>query len=157
MVPLGETHTEKVKVRFWMHFQRRAKRGPTLLELELLDTGLIGGDGGTLDTNTILLDGLSRVNGDLVVGLVTVFKTLGRGQPVLFLTHPGGGSYQVVVLQVDVKVGQDHLQSPDALVNYNYTLQPRGQEAPRLTFSLISFQMMRVIYNADDSGQHMLG
>ena len=91
MVPLGETHTEKVKVRFWMHFQRRAKRGPTLLELELLDTGLIGGDGGTLDTNTILLDGLSRVNGDLVVGLVTVFKTLGRGQPVLFLTHPPGG------------------------------------------------------------------
>lgn len=48
----------------------------TLLQLELLNTGLIGGDGGTLDTDTVLLDGLSGVNGDLVIGLVTVLKTL---------------------------------------------------------------------------------
>ncbi|GAA5230914.1 hypothetical protein GCM10025794_35390 [Massilia kyonggiensis] len=50
----------------------------TLLQLEFLDTGFIGGDGGALDTNTILLDGLSSLNGDLVIGLVTVFNTLER-------------------------------------------------------------------------------
>jgi len=51
-------------------------RGLTLLQLELLDTGLIGGDGGALDTNTILLDSLGGINGDLVIGLVTVLETL---------------------------------------------------------------------------------
>lgn len=61
----------------------------TLLQLELLDTGLIGSNGGTLDTNAIFLDGLGRVNCDLVFGLVTVFDT------------------QVVVLEVNVEV-TDH-------------------------------------------------
>lgn len=50
----------------------------TLLQLELLDTGLIGGDGRALDTDTILLNGLSSLDGDLVIGLVTVFNTLER-------------------------------------------------------------------------------
>lgn len=82
MVPLGESHTGMVNCRqvelyrVWL----------TLLQLELLDAGLIGSDGGTLDTNAILLDGLSRVDGDLVVCLVTVFET------------------QVVVLEVNVEV-----------------------------------------------------
>ena len=145
-----------------MHFQRRAKRGPTLLELELLDTTLIGGDGGTLDTNTILLDGLSRVNGDLVVGLVTIFKTL-RGGSACIIPHTSGGcmyvSYQVVVLQVNVEVGQDHLQDINrvsTLLLY-FAAKKTKRTTSRLTFSLISLQMMRVIYNADDSGQHMLG
>ena len=48
----------------------------TLLQLEFLNTGLIGGDGSALDTDTILLDGLGGLNGDLVIGLVTVFETL---------------------------------------------------------------------------------
>ena len=50
----------------------------TLLQLELLDTGLIGGDGGALDADTILLNGLSSLDCDLVIGLVTVFNTLER-------------------------------------------------------------------------------
>lgn len=37
-------------------------------------TGLIGGDCGTLDSHTVLLGGQRRVNGDLVIGLVTVWK-----------------------------------------------------------------------------------
>ena len=112
MVPLGETHTERESQILYAFSKESKKRGPTLLELELLDTTLIGGDGGTLDTNTMLLDGLSRVNGDLVVGLVTVFKTLSGGS-VCIIPHTSGGiyvSYQVVVLQVNVEVGQDHLQ-----------------------------------------------
>ena len=48
----------------------------TLLQLELLYTSLVGGDGGALDTNGVLLDGLGGINGNLVVGLITVFKTL---------------------------------------------------------------------------------
>lgn len=37
---------------------------PHLLELELLDTGLIRGDGGALDTDLVLLDGLGSIDGD---------------------------------------------------------------------------------------------
>jgi hypothetical protein len=40
-------------------------RLPHLLELELLDALLIGGDGGALDADVALLDGLGGVNGDL--------------------------------------------------------------------------------------------
>lgn len=52
----------------------------TLLQLELLDTSLIGGDGGTLDTDTVLLDSLGGLDGDLVIGLITVLQTL--NQPI---------------------------------------------------------------------------
>lgn len=51
---------------------------PHLLELELLDTGLIGGDGGALDADAVLLDSFSGVDGDLVICLVTVGETLQR-------------------------------------------------------------------------------
>lgn len=63
----------------------------TLLELELLNTGLIWSDSGALDTDGVLLDGLSGINGDLVVGLITVLET------------------QVVVLEVDIEVWVDEL------------------------------------------------
>jgi hypothetical protein len=60
--------------------QRVGDRGVrTLLQLELLNTGLIGGDGGALDTDTVLLDSLRGINGDLVIGLVTVLETLSKG------------------------------------------------------------------------------
>ncbi len=38
---------------------------PHLLELELLDALLVGGDGRALDADVALLDGLSGINGDL--------------------------------------------------------------------------------------------
>jgi hypothetical protein len=38
---------------------------PHLLELELLDALLVGGDGRALDADVALLDGLSSINGDL--------------------------------------------------------------------------------------------
>jgi len=37
---------------------------PHLLQLELLDTGLIGGDGGALDADLVLLDGLGGIDRD---------------------------------------------------------------------------------------------
>ena len=61
----------------------------TLLELELLDTLLVGGDGGALDADRVLLDGLCSIERDLVVGLVAVRQA------------------QVVVLEVDVEVWVD--------------------------------------------------
>ena len=45
---------------------------PHLLETEFLDSGLIGGDGGALDTDMVLLDGVGGVDGHLVIGLVAV-------------------------------------------------------------------------------------
>lgn len=76
----------------------------TLLQLELLNTSLIGSDGGALDTDTILLDSLGSLNGDLVIGLVTVFETL----QCLSVSSQNTNSchkeaYQVIVLEVDVK------------------------------------------------------
>ena len=48
----------------------------TLLQLEFLHTSLVRSDCGALDTNSILFDSLGSVDGNLVVGLVAVFKTL---------------------------------------------------------------------------------
>ena len=49
---------------------------PHLLQVELLHTLLIGGDGGTLHADRVLEDGLSGIGGDFVLGPVTVFKSL---------------------------------------------------------------------------------
>jgi hypothetical protein len=77
----------------------RAVRGPPhLLQPELGHPGLVRGDGGALDPHAIALDGVGRVHGDLVIGRVTM------------------GDGQVVVLQVDIQIGQDQLvldEAPD--------------------------------------------
>jgi len=44
---------------------------PHLLEVELFDTALIGGDGGALYGNLMFLGGVSRVDCDLIVGGIT--------------------------------------------------------------------------------------
>eukprot|EP00354_Favella_ehrenbergii_P012733 CAMPEP_0170461958 /NCGR_PEP_ID=MMETSP0123-20130129/7655_1 /TAXON_ID=182087 /ORGANISM="Favella ehrenbergii, Strain Fehren 1" /LENGTH=452 /DNA_ID=CAMNT_0010727081 /DNA_START=45 /DNA_END=1403 /DNA_ORIENTATION=- len=62
---------------------------PHLLEVELLDTALIGSDGGALDGDLVLLGGVSGINRDLVVGGVA------------------GSHRQVVVLSLEVEVGVD--------------------------------------------------
>ena len=45
---------------------------PHLLEVELFDTALVGGDSGALNGNLVPLGGLSAINGDLIVSSVTV-------------------------------------------------------------------------------------
>lgn len=42
---------------------------PHLLELELLDAGLVRGDCGTLDADLVFQDSVSGIDGNLVVGL----------------------------------------------------------------------------------------
>lgn len=64
---------------------------PHLLEFEFLDSGLIGGDGGALDADLAVLDGLGSVKSDLVVSLVSVLDA------------------QVEVLDVKVEVGVDEI------------------------------------------------
>lgn len=51
------------------------RRFPHLLQVELLDSCLIRGDGGALDTDSVLLDSLSGLKGDLVIGGVSVLHT----------------------------------------------------------------------------------
>ncbi len=46
---------------------------PHLLEAELLDSCLIGSDGGAFDAYLAFLDGLGSFNGDFVLGEVSVF------------------------------------------------------------------------------------
>lgn len=64
-------------------------RKPHLLEVEFLHTGLIRSDGGTLDTDLVLDDGLSSINSDPIVSLVTVLDT------------------KIVVLEIDVDERKD--------------------------------------------------
>lgn len=47
---------------------------PHLLEVELLDTVLIGGDGGTLDSDLVQLDGVGGLNSDLILSCVSVLN-----------------------------------------------------------------------------------
>lgn len=60
-------------------------------QLHTFHTGLIGGDCGTLDSHTVLLGGQRRVNGDLVIRLITVWKP------------------KVKILELDIHVRQDEL------------------------------------------------
>ena len=71
---------------------------PHLLELELGDARLVRRDGRALHADAVGLDRVGRVHRDLVVGLVAILDA------------------QVVVLQVDVEIGEDQLllyEAPD--------------------------------------------
>ena len=59
---------------------------PHLFQVEFLNSTLIWGDGGALDCNLVLLGGLSSINSDLIVGLISA------------------GDGQVIVLGVDIYV-----------------------------------------------------
>ena len=65
---------------------RAVGRAPHLLQAELLDARLVRRDRRALDADAVLLDGVRRVDRDLVVGRVAVLDA------------------EVVVLEVDVEV-----------------------------------------------------
>jgi hypothetical protein len=69
---------------------------PHLLQPELRHPGLVRGDRGALHADTVPLDGVRRVDGHLVVGLIAVLDR------------------QVVVLELHLEVRQDQLL-PDLL------------------------------------------
>jgi len=64
---------------------------PHLLQLEFFNSFLIRGNSGALDTDFVFLNSMSSINGDLVIGLISVFNA------------------QIIVLNVKVNVGQDVL------------------------------------------------
>src|SRR5690606_5105297 len=70
---------------------RAVRAPPHLLETELLDAGLVRRDRGALDADAVLVDGVRRVDRDLVVGPVALFDP------------------QVVVLEVHIEVRVDQL------------------------------------------------
>ncbi len=74
------------------------RRLPHFLEVELLHAGFVRRDGGALDADAVLLDGVGGVDGDLIVGGVAVLDR------------------QIVIFDVEVEIGQDQLvldQLPD--------------------------------------------
>ena len=64
---------------------------PHLLQIELLDSCLVWGDGGALDGDLVLLGSLSSIDSDLIIGLISA------------------GDRQVVVLSLDINVWVDVL------------------------------------------------
>ena len=61
------------------------------LQAEFLDPVFVRGNGGAFDADTVFLDRLGRVDGDLVVGAVALFDP------------------EIIILQVDIEIGQDQL------------------------------------------------
>ena len=64
---------------------------PHFLELELLDSGFVGGDGSTLNADLAVLDSFSSIEGHLVVSFISVLDA------------------EIEVLDVEVKEGMDEL------------------------------------------------
>jgi hypothetical protein len=67
------------------------RRLPHFLKFEFFDSSLVGGDCGTLDSDLALLDGMSSIESDFVVSLISVFHS------------------QVEVLDVKIKEGVNEL------------------------------------------------
>src|SRR6185295_725498 len=67
------------------------RRLPHLLQVELLDAGFVGGDGGAFDADAVRLDRLGGLDGDLVPGLVAVLDA------------------EVEIEEVDVEMAPDQL------------------------------------------------
>src|SRR5690606_12921027 len=67
------------------------RRLPHLLQAEFGDARLVRGDGGALHADAVLLDGVGRVDRDLIVGGVTAFHA------------------EVVVVELEVQIGEDQL------------------------------------------------
>jgi len=60
-------------------------------EVDTLNSGLVRGDGGTFDSDVVLLNGVGSVNCNLIVGSITVFDA------------------QIKILDIDIQKGQDQL------------------------------------------------
>jgi hypothetical protein len=80
-------HKRMTVVSQWINVWGGDRRGltdstvrapPHLLQLELFHSGLVRGDSSALDTDIVLLDGLGRIDGDLVVGLKRLRSRLRR-------------------------------------------------------------------------------
>ena len=79
-------------------------RLPHLLEVELLNTCLIGSDGCTFDSNLASFDSVCAVDSDLVIGSIAVLDA------------------KIEVLDVEVQVGQDKLVLDDVPDNTGHLI-----------------------------------
>lgn len=61
--------------------------------LKTFHSGFVGCDGGAFNRNVVLLGSVGRVDGDLVISLVTVRET------------------QVIILQFNIHIGQNELKN----------------------------------------------
>ena len=69
-----------------------------MLEIEFLHPGFIGGDGGAFHADAMLLDGIGRVDGYLIVGRIAVFDR------------------EIIIVQINIKIRMNQLfldQIPD--------------------------------------------
>ncbi len=62
---------------------------PHFLQAKFLYTALVGGDGRALDAHVVFLDGLRRIDGDLVIGRIAVLHA------------------QIIVFDVQIHIGKD--------------------------------------------------
>mmetsp|Transcript_23346 Transcript_23346/g.41461 ORF Transcript_23346/g.41461 Transcript_23346/m.41461 type:complete len:385 (+) Transcript_23346:275-1429(+) len=90
---------------------------PHLLQVELNNAGFIRGDGGALDTNIVLLNGLSSIKGDLIVGSIPIRKTkivvenvqVQVGKDELFLNHGPDDPGHLIAVEINDRVGNLNL------------------------------------------------
>lgn len=129
----GEGHSQDIP-------DSSVRRQPHLLQLEFLDAALIRGDGGALDAHAIFLDGLGRVDGNLVIGLVAVLEAL-RGV---------SGIANALAAHIPSRSISDRYRGTGGSAGTSLLAPVNNQTKSNktklgLTFSLISFQIMRVI------------
>jgi len=87
------------------------------LEVVLLDTGLVRSDGGTLDTNIALLDGISSINSHLVVSGITVGDVkikvtdgkVKEGKDKLVLDHLPDNTGHLITVKLNNRVLHNNL------------------------------------------------
>ena len=67
------------------------RAAPHLFQAEFFNPVLVWCDGRTFDAYTVFLNGVSRINSDLVIGFIAHFHA------------------QIVIFQVNIQIGQDQL------------------------------------------------
>jgi hypothetical protein len=73
--------------------------------VELLHSSFIRSDSSTLNTDAILFNGLSGIDGDLIFSLVTIFQPLEKNISMTKLDGmPQWSSYQIIVLKINVQI-----------------------------------------------------
>lgn len=82
IVPFGDLH---ISFKLNSAISKKWRSGDTF------DSSLVGSDGGTLDTDVVFLDSMSSINGDLIIGGITVLHS------------------QIVVFDVNVQEREDEL------------------------------------------------
>lgn len=102
-------------------------------------SGFVGCDGGTLNGYVILLGSQCRVDGDLVISLVTVRQT------------------KVIILQLNVNIGQDELKvnkikptkvSTNYISSFAFLKNRFPTRVDNVTFNVVSTGITGIVYTS---------